>query len=189
MRRPILLIILATFSLGIILAGGLYWRWYKSPRYALQQMVLALQARNMQKFFNYVDLKAIFNNILESSGKNLDLPNDSQNDELNRLVRRLGRSFARQVLPKLFENFENQIRGVMEQYLLKLDNSRILALGAAVTVARIDIQGNEARVTISDPQTKEPFRFQMRRYPDGQWRIVAINYEDLKKLIKREWQE
>ena len=58
-----------------------------------------------------------------------------------------------------------------------------------MTVADIDTQGETARVTMTDPHTKETLRFQMRR--QGQppvWQIVSINYQDLKRFYKREFQ-
>jgi hypothetical protein len=154
----------------------------------MQQMVLALKTKDMDKFFNYLDLKEIFNNFLTASSRENEPPNDQQVDEWTKYSRQLGRNFAHLVLPKLFETFQTQIREVLQSYLLNLDNTRIMAIAAAVTVARIDIQGDEATVTLVDPKTQEPFRFQMRRQPDRRvWRIVSVNYDDLKKLCKREF--
>ena len=188
MRRKTLIIALAVLVLGAALAGGLYWRWHQSPRYALQQMALALESRNMDKFFKYMDIKGIFNNFLEASGKDLKAPQDPNADEWTRMTQSLGRKFARFLLPKLFDTFESQIRGAVEKYLLNLDNSQILAIAAAATVAKIDTRGDEAQVTLTDPKTKEPLRFQMRRDPKrGLWQIVSINYQDLKRFYQREF--
>jgi hypothetical protein len=178
----------AIVVLGGALAGGLYWRWANSPRYALQQAALALQARDMDKFFNYVNLKVILNNFVESCSKDLETPTDQQADEWSKLCRQLGRKFAHVLLPKLFEAFEAQIRGVLEGYLLHLDNSQILVIAAAATVAQIDSRGDEAGVTLTDPKTKDTFRFQMRRQPNHDtWQIVSVNYDDLKRFSKREF--
>jgi hypothetical protein len=188
MRRNTLIIALVVLVLGGAVAGGLYWRWYNSPRYALQQMALALETRNMDKFFNYLDLKAIFNKFLEDSSHDLDAPEDPEADDWTRMSQRLARKFARSLLPKLFNTFETQIRGVMQKYLLNLDNSQILGIAAAATVAKIDTQGDEAQVTLTDPKTKKPFRFQMHR--DSQrrrWQIVSVNYPDLKMFCQKEF--
>jgi len=190
MARKALLIGLAVLVLVAAISGSLYWRWYTSPRYSLHKMVLALQTRNLDNFFKYLDLKEIFNNLLQATSKDLETPEDKDTDEWTRYSRRLGRKLARQFLPKLFEAFEQQIRGVMESYLRNLDNSQILGLAAAVSVAKIEVQGDEAQVTLVDPKTKDPLRFQMHRAPEsGTWRIVAVNYNDLKKFAKREFQE
>jgi hypothetical protein len=190
MRRKTLIIAMAVVVLGAALAGGLYWRWANSPRYALQQAALALKARDMPKFFIYLNLKEILSNFADASSKDLKAPADQQADEWTKFSRRMGRKLANLFLPKLFDSFEPQIRGALEHYLLKLDNAQILAIAAAVTVAQIDTRGDEAAVTLTDPKTKEVLRFQMRRQPNqGAWQIVSVNYEDLKKFYKREFQD
>ncbi len=54
----------------------------------------------------------------------------------------------------------------MEKYLLNLDNTQILAIAAAATTAQIEVQGEEARVTLVDPKSQEPFHFRMQRQPE-----------------------
>jgi hypothetical protein len=189
MRRRTLSILLIAAVLGAVLAGGLYWRWAASPRYTLQRMALALQTRDMQQFFKYLDLKAIFNDFVDSTSQEMDTPKDrkdKKDDDWDRLTRQMGGKFARLFLPKLFESFEKDIRATMEKYLLNMDNTQILAVAAAATTAQIEVQGEEARVTLVDPKSKEPFRFQMlRQQKTGTWQIVSVNYQDLKKFSKR----
>jgi hypothetical protein len=188
MRRKTLVIALAILVLGSALAGGLYWRWYNSPRYSLQQMTLALETRNMDKFFKYVDLKAIFNKFLEDSGQDLNAPDDPHADDWTRMSRGLARKYARTLLPALFNTFEKQIRGLMQKYLLNLDRTKVLAIAAAVTVAHIETQGDEAQVTLKDPKTKKPFRFQMHRDSERRiWQIVSVNYQDFKAFCEKEF--
>lgn len=188
MPRKTWIIALAIVILGGAVAGGLYWRWANSPRYALQQAALALQARDMNKFFNYVNLKEILNNLAEASSKDLSNPEGQSTDEWTKFSRQLGRKFAFLFLPKLFETFEAQIRVVVEGYLGNLDYSKILVIAAAATVAQIDTQGDEALVTLTDPKTRDTFQFSMRRQPNqGTWQIVSVNYDDLKRFSKREF--
>jgi hypothetical protein len=188
MQRKTWIIAVAIVVLCGALAGGLYWRWANSPRYALQQAALALQARDMDKFFNYVNLKEILNNLLEASSKDLETPADQSADEWTKFSRLLGRKFAHLFLPKLFETFQTQIRSGVEHYLLNLDSSKIVIIAAAATVAQIDQQGDEAVVTLTDPKTRDTFQFNMRRQPNhGTWQIVAVNYDDLKRFSKREF--
>jgi hypothetical protein len=188
MQRRTWIIAVTIVVLGGAVAGGLYWRWANSPRYALQQAALALQARDMDKFFNYLNLKEIFNNLAEASSKDIQTSEDQSADEWTRFSRQLGRKFAHLFLPKLFETFQAQIRGVVERYLQNLDNSKILVIAAAATVAQIDTQGDEALVTLTDPKTRDTFQFQMRRQPNqGIWQIVSVNYDDLKRFSKREF--
>ena len=127
------------------------------------------------------------NNFSEAPAKDARSRKTNQADDWTKYSRHLGGKFARLFLPKLFESFQPQIRKVLEHYLLNLNNTQILGVAAAVTVAQIDTQGDEAQVTLTDPKTQEKFRFQMRRQPDqGTWQIVSVNYDDLKKFYKRE---
>jgi hypothetical protein len=188
MRRKTWIIAIAIVVLAGALAGGLYWRWANSPRYALQQAALALQARDMDKFFIYVNLKEILNNFVEASSKDLETPDDQQADEWSKFSKQLGRKFAHLFLPKLFDALAGQIRGVVERYLLNLNSGQIVGIAAAATVAQIDSQGGEAAVTLVDPKTKDTFRFTMRRQANqGNWQIVSVNYDDLKRFSKREF--
>ena len=190
MRRRTWLILITVVVLGGALAGGLYWHWVSSPRYTLQRMALALKTKDMPQFFKYLDLKAIFNDFIDCAGQDLDEPKakkDQKEDDWSRLNRQLGNKFARMFLPKLFESFEKDIRRMMEKYLLNLDNNQILAIAAAATTAQIEVQGEEARVTLVDPKSQEPFRFQRRRQAETKtWQIVSVNYQDLKKFSKHE---
>ena len=188
MQRKTWIIAVAIVVLGGAVAGGLYWRWANSPRYALQQAALALQARDMDKFFNYVNLKEILNNMAEASSKDLATGEEQSTDEWSKFSRQLGRKFAHLFLPKLFESFEAQIRSVVERYLVNLEYSKILVIAAAATVAQIDSQGDDAVVTLTDPKTRDTFQFHMRRQPNqGTWQIVSVNYDDLKRFSKREF--
>jgi hypothetical protein len=187
MKRP-LSFLLAALLLGVVVAGGLWWRWYNSPRYALHQMVLALQTKNYQNFFKYLDLVAITDNLTEAGGQDLSQGAEPK-DDWERLGRKLGQKMAKMVLPKLMESFQGQIQAAVEQYLQNLTSTQVLALAGAVTAAEVSVQGEEAVVTLKDPKTKDTLRLRMARNPqDGNWRIVAVNYNDLKKMVKRELQ-
>lgn len=187
MRRRTLIIVLIAVVLGAALAGGAYWRWTNSPRYALQRMALALKTHDMPEMFKYMDLKAILNSFLEASSQE---PEDSKckDDDWSRMSRKMGGKFARMFLPQLFDSFEKEIKGVMEKYLKNLDNTQILGIAAAATTAQIEVQGEEAKVTLVDPKSKKPLRFQMLRQPKtGTWQIVSINYSDLMNFTKRKF--
>jgi hypothetical protein len=188
MRRKTWIIIVALVVLGGAVAGGLYWQWLNSPRYALQQAAVALKTHNLDKFFTYVDLNEILKNFVEASSQDKSAPEDSPADDWTRFSRDLGHKFGKLLLPKILSTFQPQIRRVLEHYLLNLDNTQILGVVAAVTVAQIDTRGDEAQVTLTDPKTNEKLRFQMRRQANqGAWQVVAVNYADLKRFSKREF--
>ncbi|MCL4501151.1 MAG: hypothetical protein M1438_04765 [Deltaproteobacteria bacterium] len=185
MRRRTLIIVLIAALAAALLAGGAYWRWTNSPRYALQRMALAIKTKNMPEVFKYLDLKAILNNFIDAASREPANPECGKEDEWTRMSRSLGGKFARMILPQLFDSFEKEIKRGMEKYLQNLDNTQILAIAAAATTAQIEMQGDEAKVTLVDPKSKKPLRFQMLRQPEtGTWQVVSINYQDLKSLAK-----
>ena len=192
MRKPVIFaLVVAVLAAGAILGGVLYQKYQDSPRYALQQMVLALKTKDMDKLFIHLDLKEIFQNMVESSTSEMNNSEDKQDkpaDDWTRFSRQLGRKFARQIFPKLYENFEKQIQKAIVAYLKDLTNTQVLALTAAVTTAKIERQGEEAQVTVYDPKSKKPLRFRMRRSPEnGVWKVVSLNYNDFKHLLKKEF--
>ncbi len=188
MRRRSLLVCLFAGILVVVLGAGLYRSWIASPRYALQRMSLALKTRNMDQLFKYVNIKAIANNLAESALPNSDDDKGGKEESWDRKNREMGRHLARLVLSNLSGALEKQVRQMMEKYLLNLDNRQILAIAAAATTAQIEVQGDDARVTLVDPKTQEAFHFQMQRQPkSGTWQIVAVDYQDLRKFAKREF--
>ncbi|MFZ0051790.1 MAG: hypothetical protein WAK96_08420 [Desulfobaccales bacterium] len=188
MRRRTLLIYLIAGILVAVLGGGLYRSWIASPRYALQRMALALKTRDMPGFFKYLNIKAIANNLAESAIPNADDAKGGAEEPWNRKSQQMGRHLARLVLSNLSDGLEKQCRQLMEKYLLNLDNTRILAIAAAATTAQIEVQGGDARVTLVDPKSQEPLHFRMQRQLEsGTWQIVAVDYQDLKKFVKREF--
>ena len=134
-----------------------------------------------------MDLQEIANNIVDASSEDLAPPERPDQDEWDRLSRRLGKKVAKYVLPKLLEKYDKQVKAAIEQYLRNLSRTEILALAAGATTADIETRGSVAEVKFVDPKTGEPFRFKMARDPvTKDWRIIAIRYEDLKRLLKRE---
>jgi len=188
MRRSLLITILAVLLLGVLVAGVLYYLHRGSPRYALIQMAESLRVQNYEKFYHYVDLKSILRHLMQETGKDLLPQGEGQGDDLSRLGQKLGRRFAQKLLPRLFDSFEKDLRKLINEYLRTLTSREILALEAAVALAEIRQQGDEAQVTLRFPKDGGRLRLSMSRsFPDRSWRVVGVSYEDLKKLLKKEF--
>lgn len=196
MRRKIILSIVGVLFVSGAIIGGYVYYWQGSPRYALYQMVRAIQKRDMETFFKYIELKEIFNNLIQEAGQDINIPpesgpdNGTPKDEWNRWSQRLGKKFARYLLPKLFATFEGQIKSQIEDYLLNLSTGQTLGLTALVAQAKIEQQHHRAQVTLTDPQSHQSLRFWMYQDPQTrEWHIVEVNYQDLKNVIQHELQE
>jgi hypothetical protein len=197
MRRKIVilgLIILILMGAGI---GGYFYFWQESPRHTLLQMVRAIQTRNMNKFYDIVDIKTIINNLAEKGSQDqeflgeisgylgLDNKSLSPDDELTKWGLNLGKKFAGYLLPKLIGALEPQIKEQIGKYLLELNTQESVALTAVVTHAQIEENDGTAKVTLTHPKTGQPLNFIMVQDPNShKWRVVEISYQDLKSIIK-----
>lgn len=187
MRRSFLIITLTVLLLGVLVAGGFYYLYRNSPRYALIQMTNSLTIRNYEKFYQYLDLKSILSHLVQETGKDFLLQEEGKGDALNRLGLSLGRKLAQQLLPQLFESFEKDLRKLINEYLRTLTTQELLALETAVALAEIRQQGEEAQVILRFPKDEGRLRlFMSRNFPDRSWRVISVNYEDLKRLLKKE---
>jgi hypothetical protein len=60
-----ILILLAMTGVGFCIYYFAYWQ--ESPRYALWQMVRAIQRNDTKTLFKYIDLQAVADNLVEKS--------------------------------------------------------------------------------------------------------------------------
>ncbi len=189
----IVVVIALGLGVGIYLGYQNYWR--QTPRYALWQMVRAMQANDTQTLFQFVDLPAIVDSLLEQSSGDLDtwlLPKGLElpEDQLTRLGRNLTKKFAKFLAPKLVVALEPQIKTAVEKYLAELNTAERAALAALPAQAQIRQEGNTAWVTLTAPNNDQSIRFRLVRPENGQgWRLVEINYHDLRTLLDRHFSQ
>ncbi|MGQ9689615.1 MAG: DUF2939 domain-containing protein [Desulfobaccales bacterium] len=187
MRRSPLIFVLVALLLGLLVAGIFYFRYRNSPRFALHQMVTAITNRNYNIFHEHVDLPAILGHLTEETGKELLAPEAPEGNLWSQLVPKLGGKVARQLAPRLFETFDKELRKLINQYLDTLTSQDFLALQSAVALAEIYQQGEKAQVTLRFPKGDGSLALTMAWNSSlRRWRVVAVNYQDLKQLLKKE---
>jgi len=187
MRRSPLVFVIAALLLGIAVAGGFYYHYRQSPRFALHQMVNALMHRNYKEFYTYLDLNSILSHLMQETGKDLIPSEIPQGDYLSQFGWKMGRKLAQNLLPKILQTVEKNLHGLINKYLDTLDTEDLLALEAAVALAEISPKGDEAQVILKFPKGNAQLRLTMsRNLPKRSWRVVSVNYQDLKNLLKKE---
>lgn len=187
MRRSPLVFIIAALFLGIVVAGGFYYHYRQSPRFALQQMMNSLMQRNYKEFYTYLELKSILNHLMQETGKDLVSPLLPPGDYLSQLGLRMGSKLTQNLLPRVIETFEKDLHSLTNKYLDTLTTENLQALEAAVNTAGIKWQGEEALVTLKFPKRNGQLLLTMsRNFPNRSWRVVSVNYEDLKQALKKE---
>jgi hypothetical protein len=187
MRRSPLIFVIAALLLGIAVAGGFYYHYRQSPRFALHQMVNALMQRNYKEFYTYLDVHSIFGQLMQETGKDL-LPSEiPPGDYLSQFGWKMGKKFAKNLLPRLLQTVENNLHSLVNKYLDTLTTQDLLAVEAAVALADISSTGDEAQVTLKFPKKNGQLHLTMSRdNPKGSWQVVSVNYQDLKDLLKKE---
>lgn len=192
------LIIIVVLVLALVGAGsGLYlYYWRQSPRYALWQMVRAIQQQDVETLFAYVDLPTVLENLADQSTADLQRwlggspEGNTVDDEIGRLAQNLARKFARFAVPKLTAALEPQIRAQVKNYLAELSPLERAGLSAIPPLAEINQRGEQAQVTLKETGGKRTLRLQLLWKPElGRWQIVELNYQDLKSLIQRHFSD
>ena len=187
MRRSPLVFVIAALLLGIAVAGGFYYHYRQSPRFALHQMVNALMYRNYKEFYTYLDLNNILSHLMQETGKDLIPSEIPEGDYLTQFGWKMGRKFAQNLLPRILQTVEKNLHSIINKYLDTLTTEDFLALEAAVALADISQTGDEAQVTLKFPKGDAQLRLTMSRsLSKRSWRVVSVNYKDLKNLLKKE---
>lgn len=176
--------------------GGYYYYWRHSPRYALWQMVQAIQQQDPERLFRFLDLPEIVTRLAEESAADLEAwlggsAGGKPEDDVDRLARSLARKFARFAAPKLAMALEPQLKEQLRKYLAGLSATERAALTALVATAEIRRQGDQAQVTLRDAKSGQQLRLELARTSQrDNWRVVAVNYADLKTFLQqRYWRE
>ena len=185
----ILMVVASGLILGIYLGYQSYWR--QTPRYALWQMVRAMQANDTQTLWQYIDLPAVVDSLVDQSSGEVEawLPKDPNepDDQVTRLGRQFIKKFAKFLAPKLVLALEPQIKTAVANYLAALNTAEKAALAAIPAQAQIRREDGSAWVTLSEPKGGQKLRFRLAK-PEGaeQWRLVEVNYQDLRALLDRQ---
>jgi Protein of unknown function (DUF2939) len=188
-----LLILIVVIGAGFAVYYFSYWR--ESPRFALWKMVRAIQANDTKTLFQYIDLPAIADNLVEKSSNDVDSLLEKKGfgaapgeDDASRLVRSLTRKFARFIAPKILTSLEPQLKVGLEKYLAELNTMQKAALSAIPSQAQIQQDNGIAEITFVDPLNNKTYRFRMAKLEDDDhWRIVEVNYEDFKTFIEKKF--
>jgi len=192
MRRFfIYLSLLLVLVVGI--AGAIYYYWQGTPRYALAQIVVAVQTQDKDKLFRYIDLPSIIGNLASKGSDDFNVfgtpapGSATPEDDFTRVGRALGKKLAQFLVPKVVEALEPQIKDQVGQFLANLGTREKVAITGLLTQARITTtEGGLAEVVVRDPQSKHQFSFQMLQDPQSRdWRVVEISYQDFKKYLNQ----
>ncbi|AEB09825.1 DUF2939 domain-containing protein [Desulfobacca acetoxidans] len=194
MRSRIIAVLAVLTGLVGLLIGSYFWYWHDSPRWALLQMVKAIQGNDVDTLFQYIDLQSIADNLAVHSTEEFDQwlsgteGSNNREDDISRLARGLSKRMARILTPKFVGALEPLIKTQTQHYISGLNTLEKASLTTIVGAAEINRQGDVAEVILTDPKDNRPFRFRLARKPDRDgWKIVEVDYQNLRDLIRRKF--
>ena len=168
MRRVLLILLL------IILAAGAFWAswgFLHSPYYALYQIGKGIHDRDPGLFLTYVDLDKVLAGQKESLIEEF-APKD-KSDVVSQIVTAL--------MPQISQMAKDRVI----RYIADPERDNLPSSWTLLPAANVTTNGKYALVVLSDWEEQgRRLRMGMKVDPDmGNWRVVEINSQDLKRLL------
>jgi hypothetical protein len=166
----------AILVLLALAAGGFAaTTWFlASPRWALYQIGKAIHQRNPSLFVAYVDVGRILSGQKEDI-IDLILPEQGRSDQ---------RDFLRGLITAFMGTLTDQVNQQVIRIVADPQRENLPSSWTLAVAAKIDTNADSALVEMADPRAGNRLRLGMRRVDDGPWRVVEINPQDLRALIK-----
>ncbi|MGD8561647.1 MAG: DUF2939 domain-containing protein [Desulfarculaceae bacterium] len=162
----------------LLLAGAGFWAtwgFFQSPYYALYQIGKSIHNRQPRLFLAYVDVKSVVSGQRESLVEEL-VPGDDKG-----VARQLVGGLMSALMPQVVELVKDRVVRV----ILDPERENLPTSWALVTAATVTSKDDYALVVLGEPQGGRRLRLGMRRQAEeDQWRVVEINPQDLKALVK-----
>lgn len=176
--QPGLGLVIAAVACAVIavasVAGFLYFR--TTPYYSLYMLKKAIIGRDAAAVLKYMDTDSILDGMANDVLARMD-KNQPARNRFEEHMQKAGKDAVRQLLPQL----KKQMGDALTDFLLSYDNSTLFAdlKRATVFALTANMKGDTAEVR---QRGKDKVNFKMRRSPEGHWRIVWINFEELKMM-------
>jgi hypothetical protein len=158
----------------LIVVGIGYMYIQATPRYSLYQFKRTILKHDAEGALVYLDTDSIVDNMVKDIFHEPDKQKEPPKNKLEASMRGIGKDVIMQNLPSIKEQLREQLKSAIISYndRAALDNlSRANILGLNITM-----DGNIALVKI---RGKDKVAFKMAKSPEGRWRIVAFNVNEL----------
>jgi len=183
--------------LGLTLAGwGGYYYWQGTPRCSLYRMGKAIKNNDSQTFLRYVDIKQVFEGIVDSTMK--DARGEKSPDSDSAASEPEEPSGANKKFKNMIAQVAKALRPALEQQAIRAINNmdpeqrdRISPFAFAF-LSEVKQEGNKAQVTVHASK-KDTYQGTMEKTPEGFWKIVKLDIDFFKMLKKarkhKEWKD
>ena len=172
MRGAGIIVILA------VLVGAAFWGTWtllNSPHWALYQIGKAIHQRQPRLFLAYVDIDQILSSQKQAIIDEL-MPDPSQAE---------GRKWAANLFSAFMGPLSDMVKDRVARMVADPKRDNLPSSWVLVLAAKVEWNGDFAKVVLADPQEKKRLRLGMRRDPSERlWKVVELDPDDLKRLLK-----
>jgi hypothetical protein len=174
-KRNKSLILLSSLLLVFIIALGTGYLFVKeTPRYSLYWFKKAILDHNAESALKYLDIDSIVDNMVKDMSGGEDKGKVQSKDPSKESMKNIGKDIIMQNLPTIKTQLREQLKSAIVSYSDRavLDNINT----ASVLGLQIAMEGDMALVKIWG---RDKVAFKMAKSPEGHWRIIAFNLEEL----------
>lgn len=172
MRRFLPWILLVTLAAGGFLVTQHYLR---SPYWSLYQIGKAIHNHDSRLFLAYVDLGQVIASQKEAIVEMIFPAQD----------RREQRDVVKQILSAFMAPITEQVRDRVVRAIEDQERDNLPSSWTLVAAGSVTVEGDQARVMLRDPINDHQLRLGMQRSPEGHWRVVEANAQDLRALAEK----
>jgi hypothetical protein len=176
-RRNKWIILVSSILLVFIIALGVGYLFIKeTPRYSLYCFKKAILDRDAESALKYLDTDSIVDNMVKDMSGGDDKEKTLSKDSSKGSMKNIGKDIIMQNLPAIKTQLREQLKSAILSYndrtvLNNLNKASVLGL-------QIAVEGDMALVKI---RGKDKVAFKMAKLPEGHWRIIAFNLEELQR--------
>ena len=168
-------VVFASILVVFLVALGISYIFIKeTPRYSLYWFKKAILERDAEGVLKYLDT----DNIVDNMAKDMSAENSEEKvQQQERSMKNIGKDVIMQNLPAIKEQLREQLKSAIISYNERdvIDNLK----KASVFGLNITMEGSTALVKI---RGKDKVIFKMAKSPEGQWKIIGLNLEELVAL-------
>jgi hypothetical protein len=168
-------ILLSSLLLVFIIALGAGYIFVKeTPRYSLYWFKKAILDHDAESALKYLDIDSIVDNMVKDMSGGEDKEKTQSKDSSKESMKNIGKAVIMQNLPTIKTQLREQLKSAIVSYndrtvLDNLNKANVLGL-------QIVMEGDKALVKI---RGRDKVAFKMEKSPEGHWRIIAFNLDEL----------
>jgi hypothetical protein len=174
-RRKKSVVLLSFLLLVFIIALGTGYIFLKeTPRYSLYWFKKAILDHDAEGALKYLDIDRIVDNMVQDMSGGEDKDKVQSKDPSKDSMKNIGKDIIMQNLPAIKTQLREQLKSAILSYNDRtvLDNLN----KASVLGLQITMEDDRALVRI---RGRDKVAFKMAKSPEGHWRIIAFNLDEL----------